>query len=543
MLKSYATTIIIVLGLSACNSLPQRTADTPVQSDSTKAISDNPAPDSRIRQTVETTIDDSVKVDIVEAPQYNDVWQRIRDNLSLPAHLDKSSVKAKVAWYARHQAYLDRVADRAQPYIYHIVEELEKRNMPTELALLPIVESAYHPFAYSRSHASGIWQFIPSTGKHYGLKQNWWYDGRRDIVAATDGALRYLAKLHKEFNGNWLHALAAYNTGERNVARAIARNKRAGKPTDFWSLRLPRETRGYVPSLLAAAELLRESQQYGVSWKLIENKPYFEQIDVQKQIDLATVAELAELSMDEVYTLNPAFNRWATDPDGPHSLLIPLDKKDAFLSGLANLGDKDRITWNRHVIKRGESLGLIATKYHTSVSALKQTNDIRGNLIREGQSLLIPSSKQPQKHYTLSLDSRRYKGLKKSGDGKNHIYTVRRGDTLWDIGRHYGVSLKELYSWNGLHSRSILRPGKKLNLWLTADAKKTAKAVPVNYKNNDSGLIKYTVRRGDSLWIIAKRHNVTVKQLLSLNGLSKNKHLRPGQQLIIQNEQSSITGA
>lgn len=242
-------------------------------------------------------------------------------------------MKARIAWYARHQAYLDRVAERATPYLFHIVEEIERRGMPMELALLPIVESAFHPFAYSRSHASGIWQFIPGTGRNYGLKQNWWYDGRRDIVAATDAALRYLDKLNKEFHGNWLHALAAYNTGERNVGRAIKRNRKAGKQTDFWSLRLPRETRGYVPSLLAVAELLAEPEKYGITWQTIENKPYFTQVDIGGQLDLATAAGLADLSMDDLYTLNPAFNRWATAPDGPHHLLVPVGKKNALFPG------------------------------------------------------------------------------------------------------------------------------------------------------------------------------------------------------------------
>ena len=385
--------------------------------------------------------------DVIKQAEYDDIWLRIRDQLVFHRHSEKASVKARLAWYARHQDYLDRVAERARPYIYYIVEALEKRNMPVELALLPIVESAYQPFAYSRSHASGIWQFIPGTGKLYGLKQNWWYDGRRDIVAATDAALNYLEKLNKEFNGDWLLALAAYNTGERNVARAISRNKKAGKPTDFWSLRLPRETRGYVPSLLAVAELLMKPNQHGVQWQTIENKPFFTIVPIEKQLDLATAANLAGISMDEIYTLNPAFNRWATDPKGPHRLLIPVEKSQRFVTDLRALPDSERISWIRHVIKRGENLGLIARFYHTSVSALKQTNNLRSNLIREGHSLLIPSSLHPLKHYTLSMDSRRYSdtsllipsslhplkhytlsisrrysGLKKSGNGKNYIY-------------------------------------------------------------------------------------------------------------------------
>jgi membrane-bound lytic murein transglycosylase D len=466
----------------------------------------------------------------------------MRDQLILDRHIHNASVKSRLAWYGRHQAHLDRVVKRAQPYIYHIVNELEKRNMPVELALLPIVESAYQPFAYSRSHASGIWQFIPSTGKHYGLKQNWWYDGRRDIVAATDAALRYLDKLNKEFGGDWLLALAAYNTGERNVARAIARNKKAGKKFDFWSLRLPRETRGYIPSLLAVAELLAKPRQHGVQWQSIENKAYFTRVNIERQLDLATAAKLAVINMDEMYTLNPAFNRWATDPDGPHFLLIPEEKSEVFVSALKRLPETERISWKRHIIKKGENLGQIARRYHSSVSAVKQTNNLRSNLIREGHSLLIPNSKEPLKHYTLSQDSRRYKNLKSTGDGKNHLYTIRRGDTLWDIGRHYGVSVKQLCAWNGLNSQSILRPGRKLSLYLTAFEKNTAKAIPASYSRKNTTQVNYTVRKGDSLWRIARRFNTSVAELCVWNNLDKKKHLNPGQRLIIQSSPVSVTG-
>lgn len=546
MLKTRITIIIIASTLAACSTLSDRQTNAPLEivNSSTPATVASGDADkfSPLQQTSTVATVEELRAKLNEPREYSDIWLRIRDGLSLHHHIDQTSVKAKLAWYSRHQAYLDRVAERARPYIYHIVEELEKRNMPVELALLPIVESAYHPFAYSRSDASGIWQFIPGTGKHYGLKQNWWYDGRRDIVAATDAALRYLDKLNKEFNGDWLLALAAYNTGERNVARAIVKNKKANKPIDFWSLRLPRETRGYVPSLLAVATLLANPKQYGVHWQAIEDKPYFTQIDVQRQLDLATAAKLADISMDDIYTLNPAFNRWATDPDGPHKLLIPVEKSQAFMTQLQALPDSERISWTRHLIKHGENLGQIANLYHTSIATLQQSNNLRSNLIREGQSLLIPNSRHPLEHYTLSQDSRRYRGLKKSDNGINQIYTVRSGDTLWDIGRQYGVSIEQICSWNGLSSRSVLRPGKKLNLRLAVNEKNTVQAVPVSYDTNKSGRVNYTVKKGDSLWRIARRFNVTVKQILAWNNLANNKHLKPGQQLLVKNSQNKIIG-
>ncbi len=484
-------------------------------------------------------VDEELNKEIAKQKAYQNLWIMIKDELQFDRNISQRSVKDKIRWFARNQEYLDRVADRARPYLFHVIERLKERDMPLDLALLPIVESAYHPFAYSPSRASGIWQFIPGTGKRYGLKQNWWYDGRRDIVAATEAALDYLEMLHKRFKGNWFHALAAYNAGEGNVEKAIRRNKRAGKKTDFWSLRLPRETRGYVPSLLAVAEVLKNNQKYKIQFKPISNKPYFESINVGSQIDLATVSDLSGLTIDEVYTLNPGFNRWATDPKGPHQLLIPIDKASVFKQKLAALPQSERMTWKQHKIREGESLSQIAARYNTSVSTLKQTNRLRGNLIRAGRSLLIPSSKKSSKYYSLSANARKFKGLKKSGDGKKYIYTVKRGDNLWDIGRHYGISVKQLTAWNGISRKSILRPGQKLAVWVK-DADNSTEGELIKAVAEKPSGNSYIVKRGDSLWLIARKFDVRVKDLLKWNNIKKDKHLQPGQSLIVQ---QTVTGA
>ena len=484
-----------------------------------------------------TAIEDWPKPEAAVSQEHDDIWALIREGLELDRDLEQRGVQTRIKWFAKNQQYIDRVVERAEPYLFHITSRLKERGMPLDLALLPIVESAYQPFAYSRSHASGIWQFISSTGKQYGLKHNWWYDGRRDIVAATDAALDYLAMLHKRFNGDWQHALAAYNTGEGNVERAIRRNKKAGKKTDFWSLRLPRETRGYLPSLLAIAEVLR-SKKYNIRFNPIPNTAYFESIDVGSQIDLATVAKLSGLSIAEVYTLNPGFNRWATDPDGPHRLLIPVAKAAQFKQGLVALPASERLTWKKHTIREGESLNRIAARYQTSVSALKQTNRLRGDLIRAGRALLIPVAKQPGNYYSLSADARKFSALKKTADGKSYIYTIKRGDNLWDIGRHYGISVRQLTAWNGLYQKSILRPGQKLTVWIKDDpAQARQNLIKAVAKKTNNGL--YTVRRGDSLWLIARKFNIRVKDLLEWNNLKRGKYLQPGQNLIVQ---SGLTG-
>ena len=535
-----ATIIIIVTSLlNACTQQPvQQAAESPP--DNTAAAEERveyivpepelyPEPEEEIA-TVESEPEPSAEV--------RDLWEKIGANLNLSRHLDHKSVKGRLAWYARNQEYLDRVAERSRPYLYHVVSEVERRGMPLELALLPIVESAFHPFAYSRSHASGIWQFIPSTGKIFGLKQNWWYDGRRDIVAATRAALDYLEKLNREFDGDWMLALAAYNTGERNVARAIRRNRNAGKPTDFFSLRLPRETRGYVPSLLAVAELVANPEQHGIVWQPVPDIQYFAQVDTGEQIDLAVAADLADMNMDELYTLNPGFNRWATDPRGPHRLLVPVAREESFREKLAGLAREQRMNWASHEIKPGETLAGIATRYRTSVDSLKSVNSLRSDIIHRGHTLQVPIPREALRHYTLSVDGRRMRGLKDAGDGKEFIYTVKRGDTLWDIGRYYGVSVKQLTAWNGISRNRYLRPGQKLTLWF-ADSGNKAQS-PAAQPARDP--VHYTVKKGDSLSKIASKFSVTLKELLAWNNLRKNDTIYPKQKITVYQSGSRSVG-
>ncbi len=462
------------------------------------------------------------------------LWLEIANNLQFERNIKHPRVRDKIKWYARNQDYLDRVAERATPYLYHIVQQLKLRDMPLDLALLPIVESAYHPFAHSPSHASGIWQFIPGTGRQFGLKQNWWYDGRRDIVASTDAALTFLSKLNMQFNGDWPLAIASYNTGPRNVERAIKRNKKIGKPTDFWSLKLHRETRQYIPNLLAIAEIVAHPEKYNVKLKAIESKPYFVSVDTGSQLDLATVAELTGMEMDAIYTLNPGYSRWATDPDGPHRMLVPVEIANDFRSRLASLPKELRIRWQQHKIKNGETLSQIATRYSTNVSALKETNGLKNSRIRAGRSLLIPVSKRPLNVYTLSQDSRRYRGLKRGSDGQDYIYKVKRGDNLWDIGQHYGISVSQLCRWNGISKKSTLRLGQKLRIMINPQDDQPAllKTATTQTKN---GLFKidHKVRDGDSLWLISQRYGVSINQLRGWNNIRKGRYLQPGQSISI----------
>lgn len=458
-----------------------------------------------------------------------DVWFRIRSGFDLPV-VDNDRVNAQLRWYASHQGYLDRVATRATPYMHLIVEAIEERGLPMELALLPIVESAFDPFAYSHGRAAGLWQFIPGTGKRFGLKQNWWYDGRRDVVEATRAALEYLEYLNGMFD-DWMLALAAYNTGEGNVARAIRYNKARDLPTDFWNLRLPKETSAYVPKMLALQRLVAEPERYGVSLRAIPDEAYLAQIDVGRQIDLALAAELAGLSVDQLYLLNPAFNRWATDPDGPHKLLLPLENIENFQAALATLGPNDTLRWARHTIRSGESLLSIASRYNTTADLLREVNGIRGNLIRAGDTLTVPVAMQSLDGYSLSANNRIESKQNVSRSGQRVEHKVRSGESFWSISRKYGVQVRELAAWNSMAPTDPLRIGQTLVVW----SKSTAAPVTASHGPADRmRTITYTVRRGDSLARIAGRFGVTVGQITAWNDISASDYLQPGQRLTLR---------
>lgn len=400
---------------------------------------------------------------ITKPPRYDDLWDRVRTGFSM-AKLDSPLIERHEQWFARNPDYMQRMLGRARLYLHYIVEEVERRGMPLELALLPAIESAYKPHAYSRARASGLWQFIPSTGRLYGLKINWWYDGRRDIEASTDAALDYLEKLYSDFDGDWHLALAAYNAGEGRIMRAVDYNHRRGRGTQFADLtRLKSETRNYVPKLMAMINIVSDPAKYGVTLEPIPNTQYFIKVDTGSQIDLNVAAQLTDLDVDELARINPGFSRWATDPDGPHYLLVPIDKKDALIDGLDKLSNKDRVQWRRHAVRRGNTLSEIARRYRVSVSAIRSANRLRSNLIRAGQSLLIPiSTRQRRVSPRLPVPTAHSRGSAKS---QPIHHRVRSGETLWSIARRYNVLIKQIADWNLINPDEILRLGQRLKIW------------------------------------------------------------------------------
>lgn len=457
------------------------------------------------------------------------LWSHLRAGFSLESGLKHKSTQAQLDWYSSHQAYIERVIDRAEPFLHYILTEAQKRNMPTEMVLLPIVESAFQPFAYSHGRAAGLWQFIPSTGKLYGLKQNWWYDGRRDIHASTQAALDYLQNLGEIFKGDWLKALAAYNAGAGNVLRAIRINKRHGRATDFWHLRLPRETEAYVPKLLALKEIITHPGLYDISLRCVPFAPGFKMVDVGSQIDLALAAKLAGIDTDTLYMYNPAFNRWATPPDGPYTLILPTEAAITFEDNLKVLPDNQRITWRRHKIRTGETLSVIAVKYRTTTRQLRRVNKLRNNMIRAGHYLLIPVASHGRSAYSLSASQRRHTTQNIARGQQKILHVVRQGESFWEIARNYHVNMRKLAKWNGMATRDPLRNGQKLVIWTN---KNTASHYPPQSLSSRASMrkISYTVRNGDSLSRIADRFRVSVDDLERWNNI-EGKYLQPGQKL------------
>lgn len=472
--------------------------------------------------------------------QAGDLWDRVRDGYALE-EIRHSRIDAEMAWFARNPDYLARVSQRARPYFYDIVEEVDRRDLPMELALLPVVESGFQPLAYSPGRAAGLWQFIPGTGRRYGLAQNWWYDGRRDVYAATRAALDYLEQLNREFEGDWLLALAGYNAGAGNVRKAIRRNEASGKPTDFWSLNLPRETRGYVPRLLAVARLVDAPGDHDITLTSIPNEPYFARVAIDEQIDLSVAAELAGISTEEMHRLNPGFNRWATAPRGPHFLLLPVDQAAGFRVALNELPADKRMQWDRHRIRSGETLGHIARKHGTTVAVLQEVNGLSGTRIRAGKHLIIPVSGKGRTSAPVIADAARKTGKKQSRKDQKTVHVVRRGDTLWELSRAYGVKVNQLAHWNAMAPRDTLRPGQKLVVWSRAGNQPALLRTPAGANLQR---VRYTVRNGDSLARIAGRFNVTVAQLRKWNpATARNRYLQPGQKLNVYVDVTRQTGA
>ena len=406
-------------------------------------------------QTVRDPLDDLPVIDLTVPP--DDLWQRVRLGFGIPDVDDDARVRRNMAYYLARPEYLQRVFERSRLYLYHIVDEVEKRSMPTELALLPIVESAFNPMAYSRAHASGLWQFIPGTGRRYSLEQNWWYDARRDIVASTAAALDHLQDLYDQY-GDWQLALAAYNWGSNGVNRAIEKNRAAGRPTDYSHLKMPKETREYLPKLQALKNIIADPQPFGIVLDPIPNRPYFTTVDGTGAIDLRLAAKLAEMPVDEFVALNPGFNRPLIPGSSDARIVLPADKVEAFHANLENYDKDELVSWKVYHPQRGESLEHIAQKFHVPAAELRRVNGIRSRSSRPPSLLVVPTDGAAVGS-VASLPIMYAPPIPAGGQ----VHVVKRGETLWSISQRYGVTVAELRRLN--HVGGELRPGQRLTVY------------------------------------------------------------------------------
>ncbi|MBN1684410.1 MAG: LysM peptidoglycan-binding domain-containing protein [Gammaproteobacteria bacterium] len=482
-----------------------------------------------------------------DPPPHGNLWNVLAGEFNLPDEdTENPAVRSAINWYIKNPIYLQKIAAQAKPYLYYVYQEVKRRDLPSEIVLLPMVESNYDPFARSSVGAMGLWQMMPGTALGFGLKQDWWYDGRRDIIASTNSALDYLVYLGKFFHGDWLLAIAAYDTGEGTVRDAIRRNLSEEEPIDFWHLWLPRETQNYIPKLLALATIIKYPYEFGIQLTPVDNAPYLEKVKLDSQIDLAQAAKLANISLKELAQLNPGFNRWATDPDGPHVLLLPIDKVALFKEKLAKTPKQDRVTWIRHKVEAGDSLIKIAHQYQSSVSLLKQANHLTSNEIHIGKILLVPKSAK-QAHnlsFVKQLEHHYLAAPHEVSLSKIEHYVVKKGDTLWEIAKKFNVKSAQLRFWNRMKGNEI-HEGQHLSIWTgrvseqhlhqppkikkpQTSSKKTKQPQTVNSKRTT-----YRVKTGDTLESIARKYHTTVDDITRWNNISDQNHLKLDQILVI----------
>lgn len=471
---------------------------------------------------------------------YEDIWARLRCGFVLPGKDRKQSLN----WakrFAAHRNDIDDILSRAESYLWHITTAVEARGMPMELALIPAVESGFDPYALSHGSASGLWQFVPATAKRFGLRENWWYDGRRDLDDSTAAALDYLEYLHGMFD-DWLLALAAYNAGEGRVQRAISRNKKNDLPTDFWQLKLPAETRGYVPKLLGLAALIEQPKKYAFVLPTAMDEPRTAAVQLPGQINMVLAAELADMEIEDLQELNPGFQQWATHPDGPHRLYLPVDKLVGFHERLTNTAPEKLVTWRRQKVAAGDTLSKVAARNRVDVEVLRQANSLRSERLRTGDYLLVPAAVPGLRTEEMLLVARQIAEMRGVGGGFAQ-HSVRAGDTLWDIARLYDVSLSDLLQENGWLSRkATLKPGQVLDIPAGGgEGAVMQKTAASDSASQSKHAVFYKVRNGDTLGAIAQRFGVRLKHLLSWNGLSRRNPIHPGQTLKILVPQGTFT--
>tara|TARA_Y100000768_G_C23978173_1_gene684208 strand:+ start:1001 stop:2341 length:1341 start_codon:yes stop_codon:yes gene_type:complete len=434
--------------------------------------------------------------------------------------INSSRITEELKWMKRNKDFVYRSIERSKPYLHHILTHLEKRNLPHELALLPMVESGFQPFAYSASRAAGIWQFIPPTAREYGLKMNWLYDGRRDVLESTKAATYFLGDMHRHFKGNWLLAIASYNTGAGNVGKAIDRaNKIFGKPS-YWDLDLPRETELYVPRLLALSKIIYNPEKYGFKIPEIKNKKFTNTVKIHDPIDFETLSIITGLSINELTKLNPGYSTWIIDPSQQNTLLLPNETSKVFKERYNKISKtiyKNKI----HKVKKGDSLYKLSRIYNVKISAIKKTNGLSKDTIYINQKIRIPSEFSTSDKEFIMINNIKYFVNKKQVTF-NHI--IKRYDNWYKIAKKYDVSLKDLLVWNNATKKTILKVNDLVKIKLRG---------PILNKNKSSKTLRYVVSSGERYEQIIRGFGISKKNLIEDNNLKNKKYLTAGDNLEI----------
>jgi membrane-bound lytic murein transglycosylase D len=519
-----ATQVTLCIFISACSNTQHTSSpDRQAANHSTQSSSHNPLTD-----IIESDAAADSRLDRLYSSDSDTIWQKIRTGFQLDQQLDDPLIADAIAWYRKNPTFVYRSTERSSRYMHYVVSAIQQRNLPTELALLPFIESAYDPFAYSRSGAAGLWQFVPQTATNFGLARNWSYDGRKDVVASTDAALTYLQFLHDKFDGDWLLAVAAYNFGEGSIQRAVDENKRKGQPTDFWHLNLRQETRTYVPRLIALAKIIGAPHKYGINLYAIPDKAYFGAVDTGGPLTLAKASDLADVDIDELYRLNPGFNHSSIGAQGPQRLLLPIAAVDRFTQQLAQLPADKRGNFKSYDVAKGDTLAAIGRKFGVNPVAIRNANKLDNGLLRPGQSLLIPISGEDPSSAIAKAGPAPV--TTQTPFGSTQIFhTVEAGDNLRRLSQHYAVSIKDIQRWNGLSANDPVKLGQKLNIWTDKeDVKGAQPKIAVASKK-----VGYTVQSGDSLIAIAGKFNVEIDDILRWNQVNPRALLQPGQRLTL----------
>ena len=391
--------------------------------------------------------------------EYASLWDRMRNNFRIEYPLNKR-VDSQLRGYAMSQSYMNQIGERGGKYLYYIVEEAEKRDMPAEVALLPAIESSFQPFIKSAHAAAGIWQIIPGTGQTLGLKRTSAFDGHKDIVTSTNAALDYLDRLHTAFDGDWLLALAAYNSGEGTISRAVEKNRRRGKPIDFWSLDLSRETKEFVPRFLALTRLIQNPDAFNLSLPDIPNEPYFASVEVDQPMNLKQVAKLVNVDMGEMKMLNPGVNQPGLIQKSSFEFHVPAEKEQLLQYKLIALTPEQEKTWGRHRVNKGESMRSIAAQYDTKVAVLKKANPTLSNPVKPGEMVKVPMTE-------IASVAKPFEPVVSESKKDQTAYRVKSGDTLWSVARKFKVDILDLQKWNkDLSQRKALKAGQVLDVYV-----------------------------------------------------------------------------